>query len=53
MLGENSVKGIPPRISRTREAVADFRELIDVHLGSVVLNVLQGEGPEVPEARYV
>ena len=52
VLGEDGIEGIPPCIARTREAVADFRELIDVHL-PILLKLLQWEGPEVPETRHV
>ena len=53
MLGEDGIKGIPSCIARTREALADFRELLDVYLVPVLVKLLQWDGSEVPEARHV
>ena len=53
VLGEDGIEGTPPCIARTREAVADFGKLVDVHLVPVLVKLLQWEGPKVPEAQHV
>ena len=53
VLPENRIERVAPYVAPTREAVADFRELIDVQLVPVLLKLLQWKGPEVPEARHV
>ena len=49
MFGKVRVERIPPGIAGSREAVADFRKLADVHLVPVLIELL----PEVPKSRNV
>ena len=53
MLSEIGVKGILTHIRWPCEVVADLRELFDIHLIPILLELLQRERPEIPEARHV
>ena len=52
MASENSVADVSPWIVLACEAVAKLRELADVHLVPVLLDLLKGKRPKVPEVRY-
>ena len=53
VLGEDGIEGISHCVVRTREAVADFGKLADVHLVPVLVKLWKWEKPKVPESRHV
>ena len=53
VLAEIGVQGIPSRIPRSRGAITNLGELVDVDLIPVLLGLLQRKRPEVPEPRHM